>query len=122
TECSEHDFHCQRAKNESHDCRVHAFVTLLTARETYSGETNVTVPESALGSSARSVGINGRVSASRFDGARSTITAIEYFAMFCWCTMLLSIVTSTSNRASTALARSSPFSIPVHPISGTDST
>ena len=37
-------------------------------------------------------------------------------------TMLLSIVISTSNPASTAFLNNSPFSIPAHPINGTDST
>src|SRR5437867_2010175 len=56
------------------------------------------------------------------EATRNATTAIAYCPMFCWCTMLLSIVTSTSNPASTALRNSSPFSIPAHPISGTDST
>src|SRR5437868_5876119 len=41
--------------------------------------------------------------------------------MFCWCTILPSIVTSTSNPASTAFASNSPFAMPAHPINGTDS-
>jgi hypothetical protein len=38
------------------------------------------------------------------------------------CSMLLSIVISTLNPASTAFLNNSPFSIPAQPISGTEST
>ena len=63
---------------------------------------NVTVPDLMCGSNASSAGISGRVSPNRFDAALSATTAIGYFARFCWCTMLVSIVISTSNPASTA--------------------
>ena len=61
------------------------------------------------GSNASSAGISGRVSPNRFDAALSTTTAIGYFARFCWCTMLLSIVISTSNPPSTTFLNNSPF-------------
>lgn len=82
---------------------------------------NVTVPGLISDSNARSAGISGRVSANRFDAARSATTAIAYLSIFCQCTMLLSIVISTSNPASTAFLNNSPFSSPAHPINGTDS-
>ena len=63
---------------------------------------NVTVPGLISDSNARSAGISGRVSANRFDAARSATTAIAYLSIFCQCTMLLSIVIGTSNPASTA--------------------
>ena len=67
-------------------------------------------------------GISGRVSANRFEPARNATTAIACSAIFCSRTMLLPIVTRTSNPASSALRNNSPLSTPAHPISGTDST
>jgi hypothetical protein len=50
---------------------------------------NVTVPALTCGSKASNAGINGRVSANRFERARRATTATAYLPMFCWCTMLL---------------------------------
>ena len=44
---------------------------------------NVTVPGLISDSNARSAGISGRVSANRFDAARSATTAIAYLSIFC---------------------------------------
>ena len=85
-------------------------------------EETSTVPDLICGSDASSAGISGRVSPNRFDAALSATTAIGYFARFCWCTMLVSIVISTSNPASTAFFNNSPFSSPAQPISATEST
>src|ERR1051325_325433 len=57
-------------------------------------------------------------SASRFDGAYRTKTAMLNLGNFCWNDRFLSTVINTSKSCS-ASVRSSPFLIPAHPICGT---
>ena len=85
-------------------------------------ETFTTLPGFNVGNIRRTFGINGLVSARRFDGARRATMASLIFERFCWLAMEPSIVTSTSKPSCAARARSFPFFNPAQPILGTDLT
>ena len=72
----------------------------------------VATPSGADSIAFNNSGISSRSSASRFDVACKTMTAIENEGRFCWNERLRSTVTNTSNFCDTK-ASNRPLAIPV---------
>ncbi len=82
----------------------------------------MTVPGLICGSTASKAGISGRVSANRFEAARNATTARESGDVLLMHHVTVHCYEQHRIQPPTALRNSLPFSIPAHPISGTDST